>query len=153
MFPVAYGNPRFVKGFLRELTISFRRKLFEMVEYESAVKQHLELDMDLEPEIEKISADVTKLEIIFSQTYETSLPHLLLLLAFCNEGCVANIHLANILEVEHRLYEYFEEEQKELWLQLCALKDDEMGSQSLKNGLCLAFDQFLELNIGLCSPF
>ena len=167
LFPVPYGVPKFMKynmendggvgsrwnRVLLKLSVNVKKRLFELVELEAAARHQMELNLDLEPDVERIASNVYKLQKLFTQNEEVGTRQLILLLLCMDNGLIEYIHLDKIDAVERRLYEHFSDDEK--WNGVCKRIEEEEGSEyDIENDLVaqqLVHD-FLDENSDLCQP-
>merc|ERR1711971_419519 len=71
LFPVPYGTPKFMRqseqgidAVLATLSVCVKRALFECAERESAAQSQRELEIDLEPDTERIASNVYKVQVL-----------------------------------------------------------------------------------------
>ena len=169
LFPVPYGTPKFMKynrdndtmqgrynEILLKLSINVKKILFELVELEQAARDQMELNIDLEPDVEKIASNVFKLQALFTQNEEIGMQQLLLMLICINHRIMEYVHLDKIYFVEQRLYQYFfkNEENNAKWNKICNLIETKGKEFDIVNddiGLQLMLN-FLDNNNDLCQP-
>eukprot|EP01084_Bolivina_argentea_P185613 320073_1 len=103
LLPVPYGIPKFMKynhdkwnKILLKLSINVKKILFQFVELETAARHQMELNLDLEPDVERISSNVYKLQILFTQNEEINIEKLILILLSINNKIIEYIHLDKI---------------------------------------------------------
>merc|ERR1712173_111598 len=115
----------------------------------------MELNLDLEPDVERIASNVWKMQKLFTQNEEIGIQQLILLLLCMDNGLIEYIHLDKIELVEQRLYGYFmlsaNDESK--WHRVCQKIEDDQ-SYDIEN--CDIAQQlvheFLDDNNDLCQP-
>eukprot|EP01083_Nonionella_stella_P051634 137096_1 len=173
LFPVPYGIPKFMKynrvaadaqtvdkvrhhydQILLKLSIDVKKILFELVELETAARHQMELDIDLEPDVQRIASNVFKLQVLFTQNEEIHIQQLLLLLLCIKHRMVEYVHLDKIHSVEQRLYQYAIQAQNDKW-QIILRSIEEKGNQFDIDNDELSVqlvDEFLEYNDDLCQP-
>ena len=179
LFPVPYGIPKSMKysaklsdneqhgnmdivdqhynQILLQLSINVKRILFELVELEQAARHQMELNLDMEPDVERIASNVYKLQLLFTQNEEINTKQLLLLLLCINHRMIEYIHLDKINLVEPRLYQYFFKDNnryKEKWNRILNKIESKGNEYDISNDgetEKLVHD-FLDHNNDLCQP-
>ena len=176
LFPVPYGIPKFMKynrsnndgsddnnqdsnynQILLKLSINVKKILFELVELENAARSQMELNIDLEPDVERIASNVFKLQVLFTQNEEINTKQLILMLLCINHRIMEYIHLDKIYQFESRLYKYFFKNGiviNDKLNEICELIGNKGSEYDIENdvrGMNL-IDEFLDNNADLCQP-